>query len=311
VPWTTRMGRVAGMFLGVVFLTAAVTKALDPASLQEMVVNEGLDFALPAFLVAPIALILEGGLGLALLFGIRHYRVLVPATLLTLFFVFLTGRAYYHSLTGQLDPNASCGCFGNLVERTPQAAFWQDLALLAPATLLAWFGPERSQPFPRAKFGLAGTCTALLLGLSLVSPDLPLDDLITRLSAGTRVTDLCAGQGADRTCMETHLPEAEHGDHLVLIADLDDDEFAKSVESINAYVQGGAETQVWVLCDATSEQCQEWFWTHAPAFEVRPAPRGLLRPLYRRLPRSFRVRDGTVTETYDGLPPLQSPEEAP
>ncbi len=44
-------------------------------------------------------------------------------------------------------------------------------------------------------------------------------------------------------------------------------------------------------------------WTQAPIFEVREAPATLLRPLYRRLPRSFEVADGAVTATWPGLPP--------
>ena len=33
---------------------------------------------------------------------------------------------------------AGCGCFGNLVQRTPAEAFWQDLLLLVPPLLLAF-----------------------------------------------------------------------------------------------------------------------------------------------------------------------------
>jgi hypothetical protein len=46
-----------------------------------------------------------------------------------------------------------------------------------------------------------------------------------------------------------------------------------------------------------------FFWQWGPRFEVVEAPEPLLRPLYRRLPRSFRVEDGQVVETFSGLPP--------
>ncbi len=45
-------------------------------------------------------------------------------------------------------------------------------------------------------------------------------------------------------------------------------------------------------------------WMQAPVFEVREAPADLLRPLYRTLPRSFKVTDGEVTATVAGLPSL-------
>jgi hypothetical protein len=35
---------------------------------------------------------------------------------------------------------------------------------------------------------------------------------------------------------------------------------------------------------------------------LHETPQALLRPLYRRLPRSFRVEDGRVTATWAGLP---------
>jgi hypothetical protein len=37
---------------------------------------------------------------------------------------------------------------------------------------------------------------------------------------------------------------------------------------------------------------------------VVETPPELMRPLYRRLPRSFLVKDGRVTRTFAGMPPL-------
>ena len=81
----------------------------------------------------------EVGLGVALLLDLRRRSVLVPATLLVALFVFLTARTYWRATHGGLSAAdaASCGCFGNLVERTPAEAFWQDLLMLVPALALA------------------------------------------------------------------------------------------------------------------------------------------------------------------------------
>ncbi len=58
--------------------------------------------------------------------------------LLVAFFLFLTGRAYWRDLNGIVagDPE-SCGCFGNMLDRSPGEAFFQDLVLLVPGLLLA------------------------------------------------------------------------------------------------------------------------------------------------------------------------------
>jgi hypothetical protein len=56
---------VGGGFLGAVLLLAAYAKLLDPNTFVELVRAEGLDFLLPARLVAVFALAVEVGLGLS------------------------------------------------------------------------------------------------------------------------------------------------------------------------------------------------------------------------------------------------------
>src|SRR5689334_7788104 len=117
------VGTFAGAFLGCVLLFAVWAKALDPAAFADQIRAEKLDFVFSAQAVALIALATETGLGLALLLGIRRMWVLVPATLLVAFFLFLTGRAWWLDSQGLLPKEASsCGCFGNLVQRTPAEA---------------------------------------------------------------------------------------------------------------------------------------------------------------------------------------------
>src|SRR4051812_16389187 len=76
------VGTFAGAFLGCVLLFAVWAKMIDPLAFAEQIRTEGLDFLIPARAVALIALALEAGLGLALLFGLRRKWVLVPAALL-------------------------------------------------------------------------------------------------------------------------------------------------------------------------------------------------------------------------------------
>lgn len=305
------LGTAAGVFLGAVLLVAVWAKTLDPAAFAEQIRLEGLDFALSAQAVALIALALEAGVGLALVLGIRRMWVLVPAALLVAFFVFLTGRAWYLSANG-LREAESCGCFGNLVQRTPAEAFWQDLLLLVPALLLSFVGRVRrdhpAHSFPRKRVSLVALATVAVALIAWKSPDLPLDDLATRLKPGVAVGELCAGgtgaQGSDAVCLDTVAPGLKQGEHLVVIADLADLEdpmLSQAVPELNRLAGEGK--GVWMLSASPAEQHQAFFWRWGPAFEVVETPEPLLRPLYRRLPRSFRVRDGRVTETFSGLPP--------
>ncbi|RPH56597.1 hypothetical protein EHM82_03020 [bacterium] len=306
------VGTFGGAFLGCVFLVAVWAKMIDPAAFAEQIKAEGLDGLLPAQGVALIALALEAGLGLALLLGLRRLWVLVPATLLVAFFTFLTGRAYWLDSRGLLENASSCGCFGNLVERTPAEAFWQDLLLLVPPLGLAFLGRERSaRTFPPLRTAAATFGTAAVLVFAWMAPGLPLDDLATRLRPGVAVESLCAGRDDGRICLDSVAPELKQGDHLVVMADLDDPELTRSIDALNAWAGDPDNAALQVLSSATAEKQRAFFWQWGPVFEIREAPAELLRPLYRRLPRSFLVRDGRVTRTFQGLPPLSRQAASP
>ncbi|REJ82584.1 MAG: hypothetical protein DWQ36_00860 [Acidobacteria bacterium] len=305
VSTTSRIGRfvawLGGAVVGAVLLVGGWAKALDPLAFVEQIRGEGLDFLLPAAVVAAIALLLEFGLGSALVLGIRRLWILIPSALLVLFFLFLTGRTYYKSVQGTLELEAGCGCFGNLVERTPAEAFWQDLVLLVPGLVLAFFWRTRGRALI-ARLAVVGVVTAAMLGLAWQSPNLPLDDLATRLGTGVLIEDLCSGQGDERLCIDHLAPQLESGRHVVVIADLEDEQFTSRVDALNELTFAGSPPVV--LSSATAEQNHAFFWSYGPSFEVVEAPPGLLKPLYRTLPRSFVVEDGVVVETYAGMPPL-------
>ena len=135
-------GFLAAFFLGGVLLFAAYAKLIEPAGFLEQIHLEGLDFVLPASSVALVAILLETGLGVALMLGLLNRWVLYGTSALAAFFIYLTGRNYWLVSQGLRDPDTSCGCFGSLVERTPQEAFGQDLFLLGvPLLILFWSRP--------------------------------------------------------------------------------------------------------------------------------------------------------------------------
>jgi uncharacterized membrane protein YphA (DoxX/SURF4 family) len=304
-PFRWWVGTFGGAFLGCVLLVAVWGKALDPAAFAEQIRIEGLDFALPATAVALIALALETGLGLALLLGLRRKWVLIPAALLVVFFLALTGRAWWLAAHGLRDEAASCGCFGNLVQRTPAQAFWQDLFLLGPALLLSFLGRDRRPPvFPPFRTAVALVSALAVAIFAWKAPGLPLDDLATRLRPGVKVAEICAGSGEQRTCLDSVVPELGEGQHLVVLANLDDAALTKSVDALNAYAGDAGKPTLWVLAAVTPEQHRAFFWKWGPRFEIRETPPEVLRPLYRRLPRAFLVKDGRVVRTFSGMPPL-------
>jgi uncharacterized membrane protein YphA (DoxX/SURF4 family) len=299
------IGTIGAIVLGGVFLFATWGKVLDPEAFAGQIRAEGLEIGFPAQTIAWIVLALEAGLGVAMLLNIRRLWVLVPTALLVLFFLFLTGRNYYRAENGLVVETTSCGCFGNLVNRTPSEAFWQDLGLLGLPMLLAFLGrPRGVRQVPLARTALAVAAAAGAVAFAMRAPELPLDDLATRLKPGVRIDTLCAGQGTTALCLSNLAERITKGRHLVVMADLDDPAFTRSIDLLNAYADTGRSPELVVLSASAPERHKAFRWKWGPSFEVLEVPEALLRPLYRRLPRSFEVVDGQVKDTFSGLPPL-------
>lgn len=247
------------------------------------------------------------GLGLALVVGPRSRWVLLASSALVLGFLFLTGRAYFDHLRGVTKSVHSCGCFGNLVDRSPSAAFWQDVGMLLPSLALAWLAPGPAggpRPWRRWAVVAAGTVGSVALGLA--APSLPLDDVVTRLHVGAAVKEMCTDALGKRICLADTIPPLADGRNLVVLADLDDPAFAKVLPELNAYAADGTGPQLWVLVDDDKAAIQKFCLTAGASCPVMSGPMALLRPLYRRLPRSFVVTNGKVESIWNGLPPFGS-----
>jgi uncharacterized membrane protein YphA (DoxX/SURF4 family) len=308
-PWRRSIAATGAGVVGGTLLVGAWGKLLDPIAFAQNLRLEGITSWLgsgwyPATVPALLVIAIEVLLGSLLVLGVRYRSTLVATGLLVAFFLFLTGRAWWRDAHGIVTGDAaSCGCFGNLLDRTPREAFFQDAALLVPGLLLALLGVLQRHMLGR-RVATAWLVTAAAVTLGWFAPGLPVDDLATRLAPGRAASSICAGRGEERLCLPTLIPELAHGRHLVVLLDLEAKEMDAEVESLNHYWLANESPRLWVLSAATAEQSRAFFWKYGPAFEVREVPPSMLRPLYRSLPRSFLVWDGKVTETWSGLAPM-------
>lgn len=300
------LGRLGALVLGAVLLVATVAKAVDPTAFAEQIRGEGLAGPGGARVVAFLALAIEALLGALLVLLVRRGWVLWPTTALVGFFLFLNGRTWWLASQGLLSDDASCGCFGNLVERSPAEAFWQDLLLLVVPLALAFLGRSGRSGFPTRRLFVGGLFTAATLVFAWKAPDLPLDDVATRLRPGTELASICAGSDP-RVCLPDVAPELLEGSHWVTLVALDESPDSW-VGPLNERAWSGEGPPLTVLAAGTPEEMTKFRFTHGPAFDLREAPPTLLRPLYRTLPRSFLVEDGTVVVTSSGLPPASGPD---
>jgi hypothetical protein len=279
-------GVVAASLLGGVLLLAAYAKAIDPhgfaVRLRDVV-------PVPDAIAYPGALVVvafEAGLGAALLGGSRHPLVLLLTTATFLAFVGIVAWQLVRP-----DGVAACGCFGQLLERTPRQALYEDVAFAALSGL-AWLGrTARSGVFrPGPSVLGAGASVAL----ALFAPWLPLDDQATALAPGASV---------EATQLDGIVPELRAGRHLVLLLDRADPTTRTRIAHLNERLKlpHGA-TAVWGFADDNPGLAAAFLWSAGPAFEVRSVAPRMLRRLYRTLPRSALLDAGHVVATWSGFP---------
>jgi hypothetical protein len=132
--WPAWVSRVLAGAVGLTLIAASVLKATD----MELFVRQLRDYGIISqhtvlVLGAWGLIVLEFGLGVALLISYRPKITLPSAGLL--FLVFLGGTGWTW-LSGTTE---DCGCFGDWVKHTPRQAVIHDLIFLA-ATVLAWLG---------------------------------------------------------------------------------------------------------------------------------------------------------------------------
>ncbi len=142
-PATSNSVRNAGLIsrfvMGIVFLVAGLPKVWDPAYFYWEIVPFTFLFGLDestSVLVARTGLVLgpaESIIGLALLLNWRPSTTFPLAIGLMAAFTALVTSAWMQGY------DASCGCFGSLVERSVGEALIEDVAMLG-LLLLAWVG---------------------------------------------------------------------------------------------------------------------------------------------------------------------------
>lgn len=287
--WVAWMGRIAAILLGLVLIYSAWGKALDPRGTAEIYLRKGLFPASISFWMIVAAVGLEFGLGVALLAGLRRVPVLLAACLLMIGFFSLTGYEFFFPT----KETSSCGCFGNLVVRSPAQAFGQDgfFVLLA---FLSWLGR------PRGAQRIVPWILAVLTGIAgcvfaFIAPSLPVDDLATLLKPGVRAVDLQS--------VVVKVPELQRGNQLLLILDRADQTTRDEMARVNRYlVNQASNTGVWGIAEDNPTLEGEFQWIAAPGFRIENLLFSEIKPLYRKLPRVALFSNGRVAKIWNKIP---------
>ncbi|MDT8323022.1 MAG: MauE/DoxX family redox-associated membrane protein [Bacteroidota bacterium] len=281
------IARVVEIIVALVFLLAALMKALDPQAFIEQIIAYRIFPEL-----APVAawsfIVIECVLAAGLLVNLYPRIVPLLSAALLLFFI---GITVYGMAIG-LGEN--CGCFGNLYHRGPEMVIIEDTLMILGllfATVVLW-KQKVAHVIPRLVFALSvGALAALLTGLS---PSIPADDFVTQLSPGQHF-DTWPVDGLYGKDLNT-------GTHVVFLFTVTDTRIAAQVERMNAIAQQEAiASAVGLIIDGT-EHLTALMFEYAAAFPVAAIEPRFARPLYRTLPRVFVLHEGVVTHTWSELP---------
>jgi len=286
--WRRAAGHVGRVTLGLIFLIAGALKALDPAEFAHQIQGYGILGARLSAQAAPILIVLEIVLGVALLAGVRP-RLAGPGAM-ALLAVFIAIETYGLAI-GKTE---SCGCFGAYVQRTPGEVIAEDLLFAGLGALALWgLAGWRGMPVRRGAAVLLGSL-ALAAAFVLASPSLPIDPYVTRLAVGRSVSELSLLEKA---------PQLSEGRHLVALIDVTDPGAVETATVLNQIVSRPGAPPVLALTPGTEEEKAAFLWSAAPAFDTKNIDRAVLKRLYRRLPRFFLLEEGRVAAIFDGAPP--------
>jgi len=179
--------QIARLLVGALFIFSGLVKAIDPLGLaykmEEFFEIWASDGYLPGFMnylhsqslwFSILIIVVEIGLGVALLIGWQKKLTIILLLLLTLFFTFLTG---YVLFTGKIR---ACGCFGDCIPLTPKQTFVKDIILTLLILFLIFFN-RYIQPLFRGVGGSVVILLTLLVSTFLqfyVLKHLPLKDCL-------------------------------------------------------------------------------------------------------------------------------------
>lgn len=169
-----RIGRLAALGLGIIFILAGTLKVADPWSFLGSLPAYGV----PPFLRLPVTLVMptiEVVLGVMLLVGWRTRLAAMASAGVLAVFAAVIGYGY---AMGTLQ---ECGCFGPMLKRTPPEALAQDAAFIAMAVLGMLWAPATKIEMSRFRLGALATIAVVsvaMIGGTLWSDTATLEERI-------------------------------------------------------------------------------------------------------------------------------------
>ncbi len=273
---------VARVALGLVFVIAATTKAVDVAGFTRALWT---DYRLPAPMVslAVLAPACEMAVGVALLCGVGvRFAARAAAAILVVFSAAIASGMLFGDLV-------DCGCLGPGTGAGPWPALVRNVALVALAVVLGWRFVPPPATYPRAGVWATAVCTCFVA-------------LLTGITTSTPLVDRTAAP-LDASFPVERLPASEHGvahgRWVVFAFAAGCDECWNATAQIETLVRREG-VHVLGVTASDDEELASYRQAVAPSFPIVQIDHRLFSALQRRLPTTWLLEDGVVVLKREG-----------
>jgi hypothetical protein len=296
--WRWWVPRFLAIGVGLVLLAAGVLKGLDIQLFIRQIRDYGIISGRPLLIVSAWGLIvLECGLGIALIFFYRPRIVMPLSAILFLSFAGVTGWAW---ATGATD---NCGCYGDWIQHTTGQAVIENLVLLA-ATVLAWIG-SRQNPTPQTRVKDWAVIIACLIGLAMpVAFGLPTWEINHAGPEPPRFDPIQVRGLGD--------VDLNIGGYLIVLMGTDCLHCQEAMPDLNRLAEDPDLPMLIALCTSEEGDCIEFTERYLPIFPIGHISDDLFWHLLADgdLPRTILLQEGRTRHVWDKTVPTKDDIQA-
>ncbi|MBQ9417887.1 MAG: DoxX family protein [Bacteroidales bacterium] len=277
--------RVLSIIVGIVFIFSGLVKLLDVSAFQNLIIQYGL--SLFQYL-APLIILLEILLGMALLLGI-YQRITAIATICVL--LVFTGAYTYGYLVNSVE---DCGCFGSLVKSTPALTYIRNVVLIAMLVVIACLDKTVSNTVPQWK---------VVILLSVMVPSIFAAGMSFSIKRHYKDNHPFEGMNVTATPLKKYV-DADGKRKLVFFMSYSCQHCWNSIENYKSYVENGfVDTAVCYALSSSkqpkSDSTALFFKESYPEVNCQEVVRDSV-PFIEATPAAFFIEDGRVTKIVTG-----------
>lgn len=226
--------RILSIIVGIVFIFSGLVKLLDVSAFQNLIIQYGLSLF---HYLAPLIILLEILLGMALLLGI--YQKITAIATICMLLVF-TGAYTYGYLVNSVE---DCGCFGSLVKSTPTITYTRNVLLIAILVIIVLLDKTIINSVPQWK---------VIILLAIMIPSIFAAGMTFRIIRHNNDSHPFEGMNVSETPLK-NIIGTDDKSKLVLFMSYQCQHCWNSIENYKAYVENGfVDTSLcYALCAST------------------------------------------------------------